>query len=191
MPGDLSYSDTGQLTARSERGAGKQDLAHRHDARRWSQTSGSLLGRGQANGIGLVPSSLRLPPHRTIRCLPFTMASATNPSAANGSMSGQTAAKWCEMRIATAANPACGPFRKPVAHSSARLAKRSRSPPRSPPTRGAASVTAGTARPYLAGFQPCKGSWARPVEPHPRPRHECALGDRREHRDFRRVPQWP
>jgi hypothetical protein len=100
MPGDLSYSDTGQLTARSERGAGKQDLAHRHDARRWSQTSGSLLGRGQANGIGLVPSSLRLPPHRTIRCLPFTMASATNPSAANGSMSRQTAAKWCEMRIA-------------------------------------------------------------------------------------------
>jgi len=31
------------------------------------------------------------------------MASAINPSAANGSMSGQTAAKWCEIRIATAA----------------------------------------------------------------------------------------
>jgi len=71
----------------------------------WSQTSGSLPGRGQANAIGLVPSNLRLPPHTTIRCRPLAIASAINPGAANGSISGQTAAKWCELPIAAAAIP--------------------------------------------------------------------------------------
>jgi hypothetical protein len=156
MPGDLSYSDTGQLTARSERGARKQDLAHRHDARRWSQTRGSLLGRGQATASGLVPSSLRLPPHRTIRCLPFTMASARNPSAANGSMSRQTAAKVVRNADRNRSKPCLRAFSQTSGALVRKAGKRSRSPPRSPPTPGAASVTAGTARPYIADFSHAK-----------------------------------
>src|SRR5262249_38925230 len=89
---------------------GEQNLALRHDSRCLVQTIGSLPGRGQANAIGLVPSNLRLPPHTTIRCRPFTMASAINPSTANVSMSGQTAAKWCELRIAAAAIPCLRAF---------------------------------------------------------------------------------
>ena len=106
-----------------------------------------MPGRGQANAIGLVPSSLRLPPHTTIRCLPFTIASAMNPSAANGSISGQTAAKWYELRIATAEIPC----RRAFSRSSGALARKAgcakpfaASVATSP---GAASVTTGTARP--------------------------------------------
>ena len=113
----------------------------------WSQTSGSLPGRGQANAIGLVPSTLRLPPHTTIRRRPLTIASAMNPSAANGSMSGHSAAKWCELRIATAAIPC----RRAFSRSSGALARNAgwakplaASVATSP---GAASVTTGTARP--------------------------------------------
>jgi len=113
----------------------------------WSQTSGRRPGRGQANAIGPVPSNLRLPPHTTIRCRPFTMANAINPSTANGSISGQTAAKWCELRIATAAIPC----RRALSHSSGALARKAgcakpfaASVATSP---GAASATMGTARP--------------------------------------------
>jgi len=109
----------------------------------WSQTSGSLPGRGQANAIGLVPNSVRLPPHMTIRCRPLTIANAM----ANGSMSGQRAAKWCELRIATAAIPC----RRAFSRSSGALARKAgcakpfaASVATSP---GAASVTNGTARP--------------------------------------------
>src|SRR5215471_1988929 len=98
---------------------GEQDFALRHDARRLVPNQRSRPGRGQANAIGLVPSNLRLPPHTTIRCRPFTMANAINPSTANGSISGQTAAKWCELRIATAAIPC----RRAFSRSSGALAR--------------------------------------------------------------------
>jgi len=78
---------------------------------------------------------------------PFTIASAMNPSAANGSISGQTAAKWCELRIATAEIPC----RRAFSRSSGALARKAgcakpfaASVATSP---GAASVTTGTARP--------------------------------------------
>ena len=113
----------------------------------WSQTRGGLPARGQAKPIGLVPSTLRLPFHTTIRRRPLTIASAMNPSAANGSMSGQTAAKWCELRIATAAMP----WLRALSRSSGALARKAGcAKPLSASvatTPGAASMTIGTARP--------------------------------------------
>ena len=54
-----------------------------------------------------------------MRARPLTIASAMNPSAANGSISGQSAAKWCELRIATAAMP----WRRALSRSSGALAR--------------------------------------------------------------------
>jgi hypothetical protein len=78
----------------------------------------------------------------------LTIASARKPSSANGSMSGHSAAKWCESRIATAAIPC----RRALSRGSGALAHRAgwakplaASVVTSP---GAASTTTGAARPF-------------------------------------------
>ena len=53
--------------------------------------------------MGLVPSTLRVPPQAVIRLREFTAASAMNPAAAKGSTSGHSAAKWCAFRIVSTA----------------------------------------------------------------------------------------
>ena len=113
----------------------------------WSQTSGLWPTRGQANAIGLVPRIFCLPSHTAMRRRPLTIVSAMKPSAANGSMSGHSAAKWCESRIARAAMP-CP---RALSRSSGALACNAgwakpltASVAISP---GAASATTGTARP--------------------------------------------
>jgi hypothetical protein len=63
----------------------------------------------------------------------LTIASTMNPSAANGSMSGQTAAKWCELRIATAAMPWLRALSRSSGALAARRAAQSRCPRRSRP----------------------------------------------------------
>jgi len=126
---------------------GEQDIALRHDARRLVPNQRQPAGAGAAECHRAGAEQLAIAAHTTIRRRPFTMASAIKPSAANGSMSGQTAAKWCELRIATAAIPC----RRAFPRSSGALARRAdcakpfaASVATSP---GAASVTTGAARP--------------------------------------------
>jgi hypothetical protein len=64
-------------------------------------------------------------------------------------MSGQTAAKCCELRIATAAIPCLRPFCTAVAHFSARLAGAKPFAASVATSPGTASVTTGTARASL------------------------------------------
>ncbi|MNE38222.1 hypothetical protein D3C80_1321140 [compost metagenome] len=58
-----------------------------------SNTIGSLSAHGAAKAIGLVPNSGWRAPWGTTQVMLLTTLKATRPSSANGSTSGQSAAK--------------------------------------------------------------------------------------------------
>ncbi|MCY1526749.1 hypothetical protein D9M68_617890 [compost metagenome] len=70
-----------------------------------SNTSGSPPLRGAAKAMGLVPNRALWPPWGTTQVMLLTKLRATSPSRAKGSTSGQSAAKWWELRIASSAMP--------------------------------------------------------------------------------------
>ncbi|MNE46283.1 hypothetical protein D3C80_1406100 [compost metagenome] len=71
-----------------------------------SKTIGSCSAQGAANAMGLVPNSGLRAPCGTTQVMLLTTLRATRPSSANGSTSGHSAAKWCELWIASTAIPA-------------------------------------------------------------------------------------
>ncbi|MNN53922.1 hypothetical protein D3C81_1687100 [compost metagenome] len=70
-----------------------------------SNTKGGRPVRGQAKASGLVPNTPLLPPTGATQAWLGVMAMPTSPCAAIASTSGQSAEKWKQLRITSAATP--------------------------------------------------------------------------------------
>jgi hypothetical protein len=83
----------------------EQDFALRNDARRLVPNQRQPAGAwaGKRHRAGAEQLALAAPYDHPLPAVDHS--ERDEPSAANGSMSGQTAAKWCELRIVTAEVP--------------------------------------------------------------------------------------